>query len=47
MAKTLEISIKCEHCNQWFPSPFFLKTENRLIHQPCLQTSPSASIAKK
>jgi hypothetical protein len=24
MAKTLEISIRCEHCKQWFPSPIFI-----------------------
>ena len=23
MAKTLEISIRCEHCREWFPSPIF------------------------
>jgi len=23
MAKTLEISIRCLHCKQWFPSPIF------------------------
>jgi hypothetical protein len=23
MAKTIEISIRCLHCHQWFPSPIF------------------------
>ena len=23
MSKTKEISIRCEHCRQWFPSPIF------------------------
>lgn len=24
MAKTIEISICCKHCNRWFPSPIFM-----------------------
>jgi hypothetical protein len=24
MAKTTEISIRCQHCKKWFPSPIFL-----------------------
>jgi len=23
VSKTTEISIRCEHCRQWFPSPIF------------------------
>lgn len=24
MAKTTEISIRCQHCRKWFPSPIFM-----------------------
>jgi hypothetical protein len=24
MSKTTEISIRCEHCKKWFPSPIFM-----------------------
>ncbi|AMO69618.1 hypothetical protein DOK_15029 [gamma proteobacterium BDW918] len=28
MAKTTEISIRCEHCRKWFPSPIFIGDSN-------------------